>query len=546
VAIGGQFLRELSQLPVIPGLCHELDSPGLSTILINSPILLAGILSRESGVSPEAVDTIDITAELSHNRNLQLACQRVEAAWFPVNPALLDKITSGLAEGRYDLDVEFLISELKSDFALFTWTLKELSKMVREQKVPIPVRASPMAMFQAAGLQTLKLILNTAPKALLEHSFEQMNDLQMKRLQEAIISATTAEMLSKTKKIDQDISYSTGLLRQLGLALIAWNYPTVYRRALLSLQAGTSLELALTRALGFSPSLLGIVMAQRWGLAPELRYALGDSNVRREASEKHIESLEQSGEMLAKLCEIGEALARANNPEHYPSAARDWDESRQFIEQSLGHEGIRLIRQRIKEYYDQYVNSFPDIFRDRLDIQPERKITVKQDEHCISRNRHVKECPLALRQEFQTLYAFLMPGMVSREGVGMLAQQIIPKSGFYRGCVYIVEPSTQMLVPRLKTGDVALSQYQAISCNPGASATNPLIAAFRCSTPIVENGTFTGDDGPSFIASVIGNNQRAGVLYLEMDTKLAHDLDSRPLSIFKAILQAFNDCLNLA
>jgi hypothetical protein len=192
------------------------------------------------------------------------------------------------------------------------------------------------------------------------------------------------------------------------------------------------------------------------------------------------------------------------------------------------------------------MNALPDVFRDRLELQPERKITIKRDESCISRNRHVKDCPHELRLEFQTLYSFLIPGMVSREGIGMLAQQVIPKSGFARGCVYIVDPTNLMLVPRLKTGSASLSSYQAISCGPGASATNPLIAAFRCNTPIVENGAFGAEDRPSFIASVIGNNQRAGVLYLEMDTKLQQDLNSKPLSVFKAILQAFNDCLNLA
>src|SRR5262249_37415849 len=154
------------------------------------------------------------------------------------------------------------------------------------------------------------------------------NELQALRFRESLLSASAAEILASKNAIDPEDGFSCGLLRQLGLTLIAWNYPRVYNRAMECITPNEGLDFQLQKVLGFSPSLLGLTFAQRWNLSDEILVALGDRKKRFSvsASERSDSGAQHVGEMLSKICEVSEALARANDPEHYPTALRDWEE----------------------------------------------------------------------------------------------------------------------------------------------------------------------------------------------------------------------------
>ena len=99
-----------------------------------------------------------------------------------------------------------------------------------------------------------------------------------------------------------------------------------------------------------------------------------------------------------------------------------------------------------------------------------------------------------------------------------------------------------ILVPRLAIGSAKLNQFKALQYNTYSYNADPVVAAFRSSVPMIKES----DDGnPSLIAAALGEHQRAGVLYLELSQELADDAHANPMLYFKAIRQAFNDCLNL-
>ncbi len=54
------------------------------------------------------------------NLKLSRALNKVSRAWFPANPTTVSKLLDGLEKGAYDLDIDFLITEIQSDFALYT------------------------------------------------------------------------------------------------------------------------------------------------------------------------------------------------------------------------------------------------------------------------------------------------------------------------------------------------------------------------------------------------------------------------------------------
>ena len=494
-----------------------------------------------SGFGKPGID--DFSAQ---NRHLTLACKRVNEFWFPANLELLDKITRGLAEGVYDLNTDFLHNDIAADFGLFTFCLKNVISQLRKEGITPPETSSSLDLFRMAGPARLSKILSIEPERISSHALDSSSDAQIMRLRESMISASTAEVLADKGGGRADTGYMTGLLRQLGVTLVAWNYPLVYQRVFSAIKPGIDLDMALTRELGFSPTLLGIALAREWNLAPEIRLAIGEHAPANAANDPRLIKAKSSADNLVKICEVGEALARANDPQHYPEAKKDWEIAKQEIETRLGHEGISLIKARIRDNCESYLQQAPDIFKDASKVEPEAKIEASTTSQAMAKNRYIPECPPRLQEEFRKFYGQLDPAQISRDNILFIAQKIVPLAGFKRGCVYVYDPETVRLVPRLKIGEAQLSEFTALHCDEGLATASPVLAAYRCNTPIYEQYLDLDTGGFSYIASILGQNQRAGVLYLELSKEQQRSLSNKLMPCFKAILQALNDCLNLS
>lgn len=59
------------------------------------------------------------TSHSVNSRRLLRASQYVQKQWLPVNRDLLKKIQIGLDDGVYELDLSFLIDDIKLDHGLF-------------------------------------------------------------------------------------------------------------------------------------------------------------------------------------------------------------------------------------------------------------------------------------------------------------------------------------------------------------------------------------------------------------------------------------------
>ncbi|MCB0360897.1 MAG: HDOD domain-containing protein, partial [Bdellovibrionales bacterium] len=260
----------------------------------------------------------------------------VQERWIPPNPVVLESIVEGIEKDRYRDNVDLLIEDLSRDLALFTFCLRELVVVLHERGRPLPPPTDPIRFFRWAGVGALVELVRRAEERFADSSFQDMTPAQAGRLQEALISATAAETLAPEARLRPEMGYSTALLRQFGLALVAWNYPHIYEHALKRLRntspgGAVSLERIVARRLGFVPSVLAMAMAREWHLAPELRAALGDPRALDEVSEERSATIRRVAENLQTICEVGEALARANDPDTYPTARSDWNTARREI-----------------------------------------------------------------------------------------------------------------------------------------------------------------------------------------------------------------------
>lgn len=476
-------------------------------------------------------------------RRLDKAVRHVSDLWFPVNSELLMRIQRGLREGIYDLDLDFLLDEVRSDFALYTYCLKETTRRARDAGRPLPLTADPKSLLRSAGLEQLRVILSQDARKISPHSFENSSSDQLARLKEAVVSASCAEVLSPSIKLDPEYGFTTALMRHLGHTLIAWNYPTVYRRVLAQVRAHpeSSVDHELSVILGFSPGLLGITLARQWALDPALVAALGGDSERAEIAGSNA----RVAEGLEKICAVGEALARANDPDRYPTAESDWNAARVELEKSLGFEGMRVIRDRVAENFENYRTLIPHVFPTPIELDPETHLHQHQEQKLVDRNQYLRGCPPLLRKRLKDLYATLTGKEVSRDALKVLVHDLMPLAGFTGGMVYTLDPGTMMLVPRLRFGRIEMRDSNAVPYSDNPLTQDVVALAYRCSKPLLETSREEKGDMCALV-SVLGEEEKVGVIYAEVPRE-AVDRDSMAFQqSFKAIRQTFQDCLGLA
>jgi hypothetical protein len=198
------------------------------------------------------------------SRRLQRALTHVSNFWFPPNAHLLGQIKTGLNDGRYELGMEFLLQDVKRDYALYMYLLRELAHMLRKDGVEVKF-SEPLRLLESAGMERIRKILSVDKRAISQHDPEVLTEFQARQFEASLISASTAEVLCEHGEMAPDSAHLTALLRQLGLTLIAWNYPIVYQRALVAQSQDKNLDDLISEKLGFSPVMLAVTVVREWG-----------------------------------------------------------------------------------------------------------------------------------------------------------------------------------------------------------------------------------------------------------------------------------------
>jgi len=456
----------------------------------------------------------------NNSRRIDRALQHVSKPWFPMNPEVLKQIRSGIAEGAYEQKFDLLLEALKSDFALFTFVIKELSQKAVLAGAAQTTIANPIELLRWGGVKGVSEVIEEQQKVPNIHSLQWSEPFQLQRLKETAIIATTASELSKKRNLDPELGFSRGVVREIGLNLIAWNYPSVYTKVIENLGASQQLDDELAKELGFSPALLGMRL-----LRPDKAH-----------NDEHEEQVDESWATYDELCEIGEALARAEHPDTYPSAENDWKTAKSFLVQALGEQAISVIRDRAVENTKLYQKSLPEVFGNLALLDPEKQI----EQHSrVSRSldeRYLHFCPEQLQESLRQLYASVTPEKVDKGLVGILLKEIVIDAGFSGGCVFIVDPSSLSLKPRTLIGTVKLRTISNVVLEPG----DPAVAALSSSEASLNEGLSAENSPMIGIYSALGTRKKIGVLYLETSRSRSSEAT---MGIFQVLRKALCDVL---
>lgn len=461
--------------------------------------------------------------------------EHLARGWFPVNGTLLRSIKEKLSTGEYDSDPAKLIQELKNDFSLLTYCLKGL----KDTEIPNKKSLSPIEFLEKVPIHDLKTVLSTTEGEISSHSFNEMVKPQALRLRHTLISTSTAETIAEKAGIDTKLVFSSALLRQLGLNLVAWNYPRIYSQVLTKVAAGEGeLDKLLHRALGFSPKQIALSMVLPNEIPKHLEEAL--------RTEK-IEGSNEQASIAARLCDIGETFAMVNDPEHFPGVTRSWDKTVAEINHFLGPNGLSLIKKRLDFQSANYIAVSPRNFD--IDISPEKNLEIANFQLAsalLNANPHIIKCPDWLKDKFRKVYARVTPGKVSPEALRVLVVDLIPSSGFHRGCIYLADNNGDTLFPKLRIGDSALDDFKVIHCRERSASESAIVDALYSNLPLKQEGAIMHGMKVTHVTGAIGTGDKTGVLYLEMSEDLVGKYESEHILFFKAIRHCLNECLNLA
>jgi hypothetical protein len=459
-------------------------------------------------------------------RRVDRAVHHVSKPWFPMNPTAIKNLRDGFAQRRYDQQPELLLEDLKADFSLFTFVVKELTDRAVTSEDGKHYLGNPIKLLRWGGVPAIKEILSEHHKLPNFHSLHWSEPFQIQRLRETMIVASTASVLSERNNLDPELGFSRGVIRDLGLNLIAWNYPTVYTKVLSNLTASQNLDEELAKELGFTPALLSTrIFRPDWAGDPELQ-----------------DQEDNTWASYDDLCMIGEILARAESPSTYPSAAQDYPRAERFIHSILGDEGMDLIRRKAAKISGGYKIALPEVFADIGSFDPGARIRENRKLKRQIDPRALRYCSDALKRTIEEIYSQLSDETINRDIVGRILKDVVSSAGFSGGCIFMVDPLTLALKPRTLIGKVELRKIIAKDLEPS----DPAVSALSIKEPVLQMGRLRdSDDGTAFY-SVLGERKKIGVLYLESPKASASfNSSEQALGVFSALKQLLSDALML-
>lgn len=461
------------------------------------------------------------------DRRIDRAIQHVVRPWFPINQDVLTLVRKNLDDKNYAQKPEQLLNDLKTDFALFTYVVKELGIQGMQEKIDPKILNNPIELIRWGGTVRIADILGPDKKLPSTHSLHWSEPFQVQRLRETAVVASTASVLSEKKDLDPEVGFSRGVIREIGLNLIAWNYPTLYSKVLNNLTPESSLDEELSKQLGFTPALLAMRV-----LRP-----VDPNNPEGEIEENP----SNDWAMYDELCEIGEALARAENPETYPSARNDWKQANQYLNDNAGAGALEMIKERAVEQSKKYQQVLPEVFNSLQTFNPQKAIETHERMSAAIADKDFRLCPPHIQEALRSLYNDINGYAVNKAAIQTLLKSIIPQAGYTGGCVFVVDPSTACLKPRTIIGEVNLRSIANVSLEPGDLA----VTALSQGAPIFQIEEKNPGKQLEGTYSSLGSARKVGVLYLERPIDVPTETDEKALGTFNILKQALCDILHL-
>lgn len=497
--------------------------------------------------------------------------EHLVAQWLPVDIGLVRELRALLHQSDYILAPERVIRELKRDFPLFLYVIRQLA--IAQGAVTSPGDGyDPIDLLCDCNLRELDAILWSAESLAHFSGATSTNTLEPDKDQSVALiktmsGASVSELLAENAGISPDLAYACALFRQLGLTLLSWHYSFVYRKVITELSSDESIDEKFSSILGFSPTLLGFTIARRINMPSYVVRGIGRFNDL-DVSGKSASEVQDNplGETLCKICELGELFVRLQGSNDTSNELPEQVQSLTEMLEALGPDYEKRIKARLLENCERYTWKQPFLLEYLVRPLPISRARALDDSVRVNieANQYLRLCPADVREQLESLYRILAAPeeqiQQQRREVLKAIKHVAPRCGFPRGCIYLVEPSVTKLLPKFTWGDI--DSHRLVSVNHlETNATGLLAKAYRSNAPLLAKfseplrnnlNSNQGDDSKvdvkediGTVVGVLGETQRVGLLYLEYSESNFKERHANVMICFKAIEATLAACLGI-
>lgn len=449
----------------------------------------------------------------------------VLSGWLPASPEVLARIYSKMNTGEYREDSSKVIEDLKLDFGSFGRVLSQ----IRPPADSVHGFIAPVADVGRLSVEKLVGMIPKSPALVSRHRLQNGSASLRSTLTCSLQSAAAAETFAaaaaeKGTAIDSQEAFGASMLRQFGINLLAWNYPTVLFRILKNLAARPAeRDAELKRLLGFTPLSLAAAIARRWNIKPVLVDAIepkpGPTGIN----------------ALHEICDLGDSFGRKHHSGLYPTAERDWSERRERLIELIGSQNSREVTERVEAKLEKTLDTVFK-FEPRRFNQAFASVRPTQKKAIYLENPFLRRLPEEAGRRLAKVHENLRGegGVIS--ALSELTAAAIPQSGFVRGliCVRDQESQTLRLAVRigLRPDDTGRIRRLAAAAIEARESSVPLLNEVR-----------VGGEKVTRISSSFGGPS-SGVLVLELSNEAAEDPRRDNLAYFQAVRRCLECCLD--
>ncbi len=491
---------------------------------------------------PERPKKIKTMPGRSPERRLEAAIKHIMKRWLPVNGRLLQTIRDKLHRGEYISERESLIEAIKQDPALFLYCSRNASHLAESTGLGV----NPLTILRELDAKRLMEFFNVQAGDISKHELQSMSQQQALSLQYSLFSSMAAEAIARGTDIEPGIAFTTAYFRQLGLNLIAWNYPKIYSEALsMHRKRKSDVEHELSEYLGVSPLQIAARFAADWSITPEVRGALNESPVKNRDGSKRLldlSAMRNNGISIIELCQVAELYGQLKDPVNFPLAELEWSKNIEFINERFKVDELHAVEEKVREAIGLFAESSRAVLS--LPIAERYRQAFKQQRSTLDAshsNAYVHKCPQHIRERFNEAYSLLQQNRVSIEAINKLLASVVPVLGFHRGCLFLLQKPQMELTPVLRIGEYPLEAYH------GLLQTGDLGANFALHSiaPIKRDGIGVDHRPGVQICGALGDLEHPGILYLELSPESIADVQHDTLLYFHALRQALIHCFGM-
>lgn len=457
--------------------------------------------------------------------------QKIRDNWLPISSEALRIIKKRLHHGQYSKDRDQLIDDIKSDPGLFLYVTRALATSTTSTTEEL----NPLSTIRSLQDSELNELLDVPPSKISGHRLTRMSKQQALRLQYSLLTAHTAAELAKQSPTSADDAFASSMLRQIGLDLLAWNFPTQYEGAVRKQRLEqVDLDQTLEELLGVSPTTIGKHFAEEWKLNNNIRNSLNCAAVAADEPQAPDETLNMN-----EILELAELHAQSKDEENYPDATTTLAE-RSY--KYMGTIDCTVFERTEQKVYDVITNNVPD--NHVIDSLPLiASLSLKSSNRArrlFASNSHIQKCTPDVQQLFEEAYKQINDQEYSYDALKALGEIVVPMLGFPRGCVYLQQGSDLALNPMFTFGDENLDYYW----NLLTTHRTEIFCALNSTIPLRHQTHGINNRTTTQICGNLDNFSRPGVLYLELLEESARFAGHPTVTYFHAIRTTVNACMS--